>query len=258
MILVQLSWIFDFAPGWLGPLCMFVGSFLLLTPSTVQTVSKLYDEAAYASTSDARQQVVAMLGLIGFGLITLPAFFDNLSVFGIGFFLIGRWIEGLGASKIVWRIGLWLFSDGSFQKPHGGSSVIYYLLLVFVVLAGIGVVVLILALLTAGEISGSAAQTRILVVWTLTTFVTSVLGCSYKLWGGSLGNDSPYPETYVPVMLIGAILAISGAEIYNLQLFAVPGDGLLSDVLAAAVGLVVYAIGYWLGVGNLLSGRSST
>lgn len=229
---MQLSWVFNHEPPWLGP--------------AVMTVGVLVFGYGYAnSISRSGFQTWAIGGGI-LGLFVLPWYVSQTGLFAAAFYLLGKWFSGIGAvrfyqkvQKVVYKRRMTMNGTAVVtQERRDGRGHLWRTITLFfgfklaiflVVLVGTGIA---LYLLAFGPLVVTVAY-ELLVVWTLVTLLISILGLTWKFW--SLRGELPVTVTG------GIIILISGAQIYNYRL-------LVTDITLFIAGEVVYTLAYVLAV----------
>jgi hypothetical protein len=155
--------------------------------------------------------------------MVFPLFFNKSGHFAILIYFMGMWIEGIAASKLVWKIAYYIIHRESPNTTPMSKRLMYYFSLSFLTIVSVGAILSIESL-RKGDF-GPQIPTYVLFIWTIFTVVTSGLGLTYKLWGTTPANISPPNmdgmgaiENHYNILLIGSILAISGTEIYNFNI----------------------------------------
>jgi hypothetical protein len=227
-LLLPVDLVLSHEPAWLGPAVVLVGLAVFLGGYVRHYV--VWPGG-----------LVAMMTVFGvFGVLPWVASYPDLAGTVVSF--VGSWFGGVGAVKGYLRsaeyvdlLGRWLRGEGD-DRVHRevldhvsrsvSRAVVLKLALVLAVLLSVWVVAFVTAYT---PLSTALLSEEVVVAWTLVTLLAGVLGTAWRFRGV---RDS------VPAsILLGVVLMIAGAEVYNLQLF---GSGLAVLFVSKAV----YAAGY--------------
>lgn len=238
---LQVSWLVDYTPPWLGPSMLFFGVVLCAISGVTTVLSETTSDVRSSKISLGRFQAGMVGFIIGLTLAYLPFYFRHSSNWALIFFLWGRWLEGIAAPRFLIKIAGYL--SGSSNSSSGISSVssratYYFVLLFILILAGWGTILAIFV----GPFSSSLIR-DILVIWTILTFSVSALGVFWWFRDANMHNitytfDNLSTIAFPTLLLLGMMLGIGGAQIYNYSTA-------LTDIAALIGGNIVYSIGYW-------------
>lgn len=251
---LQFSFFLNYAPPWLAPILIVAGVLFIL-----------YDYWLNFSPLVTPQSDADFLRLIAIGvgvvLLLVPALYRYTSIAAFGFFLLGRWIQGLAAINSIHRsivkmkfaseeakIRTGKVAKGTAEKPTTSSvlSIVSgFLSKNKAIYISIGYIILLFTLWLAavviapGTVIFEIADNSIIwkvgydlrVVWTGYVVVTSVLTLSWKFFRMSFTDDD---GALGLVSITGLLLIIVGAEIYNFTL--------LVDITSLIVGGIVFFI----------------
>ena len=240
---VQLSFIVDYVPVWLGPALLAIGLALVMMT---------FGSFSFSSESRSMTLTGAMLlcAIGGGALMLVPFYVRRTYIFAAGLLFAGRWIEGVAATRLVSKIIRFISGTGSggisatIRRRFRRGAIVFGVLLI-TGWAAVWVLVL-------GPVVISRTYDLTL-IWTLMVAVLSVLGLGFKF---SSVDSRVYSvdRRFIP-MVIGLILAVTGAELYNFQLFEQvlsTGEIELSisalDPVLLIAGNVVYLVGYYWSV----------
>ncbi|WP_324761227.1 hypothetical protein [Haloarcula montana] len=254
--MIQIEWIIDYVPGWIGPSSIFLGLFV-----TSLGLAKLSIRHLVAEGISGKDYI--LWGTIGLlyvwavtNLLKLPTFFIRYPfVYTAVFIFAAKMIEGAGAialyQKIVYANENWTLSGGSSSTDRSnnlgiieriknitddwgfpGNTSLKQKAARRLILLLIGIIGSYAAIGTLIFTSLSLPLSRLLIVtWTLATFLVSLLGLTWKVSKINANINS--------VLLYGTILILAGAEVTNLA-------NLVAEITVFAAGGVGYTIGYLL------------
>jgi hypothetical protein len=223
-----------YVPGWLGPAFLFVGLELVIVGASRSGLSTWVRKQTLEMSDRERRVLYG-----GFGLGTFLCAVGGLRHFGllqpyvVGLYVLGRAVEGIGAVHFYKRLLSWKSTPTNYTTLTTGA--LYHVGGFFVVLLGGWVLTLVAAPALAPERTG----VNLLLLWTLVTAAVTALGLYWKFSVAAVR----YPRGIV----IGTILYITGAEIYNFS-------ALTTDLFAVVLGGAGYAAGFWLAVYYWLRG----
>lgn len=237
---LQLSFLLDYVPVWLGPLLLAAG--LILVIVTFGSFSLAGESRSFTLTG-----VMLLCAFGGGALMLVPFYMRRTYIFAAGLLLAGRWIEGVAATRLVSKIIRFVSGTGSgslsatIRRRFRRAAIIVG---VFLIVGWAAVWVLVL-----GPVVVSRTYDLTL-IWTLLVGVLSVLGLGFKFSSVDSRIYSVEPR-FIP-MVIGLILAVTGAELYNFELFqqvlsagAVELSISALDPVLLLVGNGIYIIGYY-------------
>jgi hypothetical protein len=237
---IQLSLILDYVPDWLGPVLLAVG--LVLVVVTFGTFSLSGESRSITLTG-----ALLLCAIVGGGLMLVPFYMRRTYIFAAGLLLAGRWIEGVAATRLLSKIIRFVSGTGSgslsaaIKRRFRRGAIVFGVLLI----TGWSAV----WVLVLGPVVVSRTYDLTL-IWTLLVGILSVLGLGFKFSSVDSRVYSVDPR-FIP-MVIGLILAVTGAELYNFQLFEqvlAAGSVELSisalDPILLIVGNGVYLAGYY-------------
>lgn len=227
-----VEWIIEFVPGWLGPTVIVIGLFVC----SIGLFRNGLDTLFTGVESNFEYIVPALAGLVYVWAMTnvlaLPGFFiRHPTTFAVLFTFGAKWIEGVSAVIIFPKLAYIVANSSEVweTKSLPGQTTLTQKLrrrLVLFLFAMMAFYSFIGALLFESGLSISGGQ-LLVVVWTVLTFLISLLGLFWKVsW-----IDLP------PYLLYGTVLILSGAEVVNLS--SIGGD--IAVYLAGGIG---YTLGY--------------
>lgn len=222
---MALNWILDSVPGWLGPTSVVVGLLLcslsLLRQSKQELISDVVSPKDYFLLSLAGVTFIWAVT----NLLQVPAFFVRYAtVYTALFIFASRWIEGAGAVLLYQKVS-YVVSNRSLPetslREKMAKRLTLLLLAVILIYAGIGALIFTALSLPLAEI--------FLVVWTVATFLTSLLGLSWKVSTVSQGLPK--------ALLWGTLLILAGSEVVNLATTS-------AEIRVFIAGGLGYTLGY--------------
>ncbi len=223
---LQLSWVVDYAPAWL--------SLLLLSGGVGVSVASVYVYADPGLPLLRRLLGGAITGL-GTGMLFYGTLLDYGYVTAILATVVARYVEGLAAVRLYQKVSYVLRErryPGAYTPSVGDRARLALLALFAVIIAGwVGI-----AVVVWGPVAVDGERTLRL-LWTLATVVLSVLGLSIRFL--SLTDELP------GLTLLGLVLLITGAEIYNLT-------SLRLDVAVYLLSMAAYTVGFWVAATSVL------
>jgi hypothetical protein len=233
-MLLQVSWFVDYVPPWLGIVLMSIG--------VLSLQARVY-ENEYRNDNDLYEDdPLSIITWIGFfiaagGLVAMvyEAYLRIPVIMTTIFISVGRYIEGVAAVRFCQKISD-AFHIRSLSSGHGGLrlKLMFILATVFAVIAA-GWIIIFLMLWGPLEVSYEYALT---LFWTIATVIISSIGLLAKIY--------PTYPTLNTQFMIGTVLVIAGAEIYNFS-------NLGQEVISFVVVSVAYAIGFWIGSYRLVT-----
>jgi hypothetical protein len=93
---LQLSFFLNYAPPWLAPILIIAGVLLVLYDYWLNFLPLV----TLQSGADLLRLIAIGAGVV---LLLVPALYEYTSVAAFGFFLLGRWIQGLAAINSIHR-----------------------------------------------------------------------------------------------------------------------------------------------------------
>lgn len=238
---LQLTWIVDYVPAWLGPALLAVG-LLCMFFSMAWSISRGSD-----STSISLSGLLVACVTLGIGLLLVPLYFEYTYIAAAGLLLAGRWLEGVAATRFLSKIVRFVTATNSSSLASTIKRRLRRATIVFgvVLIAGWGA----LWVLVLGPVVVSRTYDLTL-IWTLSVGILSILGLGFKF--ASIDSRAyEIAPMFVP-MVIGVVLAVTGAQLYNFELFEqviATGDIEISisafDPVLLIVGNIVYLGGYY-------------
>jgi hypothetical protein len=241
---LQLSWFVDYVPAWLGPALIAVGLLSVLFTFGV------FVTAGRDSQSVTLGGLVVLSGIVGGGLLIVPLYVRHTSVVAAGMLLAGRWLEGVAATRVLTKAIRFFSGTGSgglasaLRRRLRRGAIVFGLLLV----AGWAAI----WVLVFGPVALSRTY-ELTLIWTVLVGVLSFLGLGFKFTSVDSRVYSAVP-TFVP-MVLGLILAVTGAQLYNFQILqrtisTAPVELSFSavDPVLAVAGNGVYLAGYYWSV----------
>lgn len=226
---VQIGFVLDETPVWLGPMLVFFGLKILLTEFVGQHIL----------TTRRYSLIEVRLGSYSFMLGTLFAtagFTQSQGVTGLFIlvlFVAGKVVEGAAAIQLLIKI------KNIATAPAAGNqslvvsvkekiiSVLRYR--VSLALVSIAFYSLVILSLVYGPVKQNLL-TDLALYWTIALFTTTILGLSYKL--------NYAQEELGSVVILGLFLCVSGSEVYNY--------GIVNQILTVVIGSVGHLIGLLL------------
>ncbi|WP_162562401.1 hypothetical protein [Salinigranum rubrum] len=261
MNILQVGFILDYVPAWLGPTLLLIGVGTVVIGFIWMSVkSTERDDTRTPSTLEYKTAfLITGAGILMLGLHT---YLNHTFIFVTGALMAGRWIEGIAATKFVAKISAF-FSDSS----GNNNAVKSYIKKRAYRLAGV-LLFLILAVWTAiyaiilGFGEGQPAL-QLALVWTIIVGALSLFGLMWKLREiyliplARLKGLEPQPlRVWVLFVMMNAmVLAIVGAQLYNFRILGVEstiqgvqlGFSAL-DIIVPVIGNIVYAIAFVVGI----------
>lgn len=238
--LLQLSLLLDYVPAWLGPLLLAAG--LILVVVTFGSFSLAGESRSFTLTG-----VMLLCAFVGGGLMLVPFYMRRTYIFAAGLLLAGRWIEGVAATRLVSKIVRFVSGTGSgslsatIRRRFRRAAIIGGVLLI----AGWAAV----WVLVLGPVVVSRTYDLTL-IWTLLVGLLSILGLGFKFSSVDSRIYSVEPR-FIP-MIIGLILSVTGAQLYNFELFEqVLSAGTIEfsisalDPVLLLAGNGIYILGYY-------------
>lgn len=214
----------DTVPQWLGPTLMLLGTGLFV----------YWGLERYFETGTPTGQLYALLTAVGVTFTTAGALgiTETLGMAAMVLFAVGRFVEGGASVRTLRKVS---YVATNFESPGGEGGlwqwVKHHLLLMATGTTTVGILY---ALLFIGGTDPLLFE--ITLVWTMGTFITAVLGLSWKL-GSAEGMSSS--------LTLGLLLTFSGAAVYDYAtlsadfLIIIVGFGaFLCGVLVGAVAVV--------------------
>jgi len=220
----QVDLLVDFS-NLIGPILVFFGVELML----VGTFEKVLSGSDFRPDMGTRQRFVGIGGMtVGLLFATSGALrmLGALELYVVFLFCLGRIVEGAGIVRFYKRVIDFLRGKGGTGGIRGKVKHGLFLLFIFVLAAW-----LCFRVLTKGPIVGSTVETLRL-IWTGFVVITAGAGIARKL-GYSDENLNRGLKT-------GMILAVVGAEVYNLRVQV--------ELAAYIAGSLAYSVGFWLAV----------
>lgn len=221
---LQLSFVFDFVPRWLGPTAIFFGVELILLGVARQTFSRNFP---FWSRLNQRESIAVTAGF-GLGVLFCASavlrHFDALWIYATLLFCLGQVISGAGAVRLYKKL---LYLSREHEWPGQWQNKVKKMLirLFVVILAGW---FLFLVLSGTNLYGGFGESLRF--VWTFLIFSTSALGIVFKI---------DYARGVLNRRLRGGfILCVAGASTFNVAPF-------LLDLMVLIAGTIAYSIGFW-------------
>jgi hypothetical protein len=240
---LQLSWIVDYVPDWLGPTLL--GSGLLLVVFTFLSFSYSGDGDESTSLSVG---TFALLSIgVGGGFLAVPLYRRYTFAFAAGLLLAGRWIEGVAATRLLTKVIRFFSGTGTGSLSGTLKRRLRRMAIVVLVLLLAGWTALWVVLFGPVVVSQTYDLT---LIWTTLVGVLSLLGLGFKFT--SVDNRVYLIEPRFVPMLLGLILAVTGAQLYNFEILQqvlvrrpVELNISLLDPLLLFAGQIVYLGGYY-------------
>jgi len=229
---MALELLIEFMPGWLGPTVIVLGLFVC----SIGLFRSGLDQLFTGVSSNFEYVVPALAGIVYVwgmtNLLALPGFvIRHPTTYAILFAFSAKWIEGVSAVIIYPKLAYAVNNFSEVVKTQSMPSqtsltqkllrrliLFFFSMMAFYAFIG--------ALLYGSGLSIPAGNVLI-VIWTVLTFVVSLLGLFWKV------STIQLPA----YLLYGTVLMLSGAEVVNLS--SIGGD--MSVYLAGGAG---YALGY--------------
>jgi len=223
IVLLQLEWVIDFSPDWLGPLFIFTGIAIMLRGALNMLTDEYRDHTADIIGVGPKRLFGAWKGItIMSASVFLGLLFKFESVVILVLVAVGQYIGGAGAARTYHKFSYliknrrWPFSGTLTAKLK-----VYPLLFIMSIL---------LIDLFARIVTPIRAS--LLLSWTLIVFLFSAAGFYFR--------TKKLHNTRVGLMNAGAVLALAGANISNLSL--------VFDLTAYAVSSLAYSIGFLISI----------
>lgn len=235
-LVVQLDWVLDYEPAWLGPAVMIFGLVVFVGGFAIN----------YSSRGPLMW--ISYVVIAVFALVPWVGSYPQLGVAVL--FLLGAWFEGIGTVRAFAKLhhyisvvptGMRGFLSGSSASSSAGSTAssqiggftrkaAWFLIFQLAILLCVALSVWVVLLLSIiGELTLVTLSQDIIVLWTLVTLTVAVFGFLWKIW--SVKDIFPFS------ILGGLSLLISGAELYNLKLIQ-------NEIALFLLGKVVYVLAF--------------
>lgn len=247
-MLLQVDWLIDYEPAWLGPVIMILGLLLIIS--------------WYINYISGEHAMLTAVGLITL-LCAVPWMVQNRQIIVVVLSIVGSWFQGVGVVRgylklthyfRVFRkkIGSRLFGYGDNQidtkskkrnknGQSGMKSAIEWL--VFQLLGLLAVIMsiwILLGLTIASDFAIQSLTNDVIITWTLLTTFGAVLGLGWRFWS--------VRESFPSVVLLGVIFLASGAEIYNIRTLG-------GEVIVFLISRFVFFLGFLAAVSVLVLTR---
>jgi hypothetical protein len=205
---LQLSWLVDYVPPWLGPALLAVG-LILMFASMAWSIVVAGDSRSVTSGGLAVASVT-----IGAGLLLVPLYFEYTYIAAAGLLLAGRWLEGVAATRLLTKVTRFVTGTSSGSIVATIKRRLRRLAIVFAIILIAGWAAIWVLLF------GSVAVSRtydLTLIWTLAVGVLSLLGLGFKFVSVDSRAYKVAPR-FIP-MVFAVLLAVTGAQLYNFELF---------------------------------------
>lgn len=221
-MIAQIDWIISYRPEWLGVVGILFGIWLLLYGSI------LSDEVLKSVPKNVITVSVVVVPFL------IPWIITKTVVFSTPFLLIGSWIEGIAAVRFYSKVYEFFRKDKNSNFLNKRKK---YLILVLVTGISIWAVVTSFLLLSFYGYVQYDARGQIIIIWTVISFITSLLGITWKLY--------PEKETINKFRYAGLVLIVASSAIAN-------QGSIRINVVVFLLTEFVYVMGYLFGITVLI------
>jgi len=262
MNLLQIGIFIDFIPEWLGPFLLTLGLVV-----TIGLYLKTMVEDGYLvneiPNDNIEGKTAYMMAFIGVGGLIISSYSNNSFIYAGLMLMSGRWIEGVAASRFISKVSKFLSdssSEGNFLASYVKKRA-YRFSGFMTFLFTSGWVIIYGFILGFGD---EKTAVQLVFIWTILVGTVSLFGLMwrfrllYRIAAADATGELDQSMSSFWLMFgmtNGLLIAIVGAQLYNLELLEaeITAQGIeiglsLTDLVVPIVGNIVYIAGFIIGV----------